>query len=187
MQLEAKRAQVAAFFLMKRGGTLTVMELVKFLYLADREALELYGFPITWDQPVAMKHGPLTTETYNCIKGERGMRGKEWPRWISERTGVKGCDLNLIRKVDSEDLDELSEAEIEILESIWKRFGHMDAVQLSAWTHKNCTEWKNPGKTSSIIPYEEIFKALGKADGERSVLAQHIREQMVIGHYLHRS
>lgn len=181
MQHEAKRAQVAAFFLMRRGGSLTVLDLVKFMYLSDRESLNRYGFPITWDRPYSLPLGPVPSETYNCIKAERGQCGVDWPKLISPRVGN---DLRLVNKIDIDDLDELSEAEMKILEDVWAKFGRMTAIQLSDWTHHNCPEWTNPGRSSVPIQYEEIFKALGKPEEEIPALVQHINDQIKINSYL---
>ena len=156
------------------------MEMVKLIYLSDREALDRFGFPITWDQPVAMQHGPVPTETYNCIKGERGQCGTDWPQLVSPKSGPQNRDLRLVRNIEIDELDELSEAEVEILEAIWGRFGHMTAAQLRDWTHDNCPEWVDPGRTSVAIRYEDIFKALGKKRSEISALVSHINEQLAI-------
>jgi uncharacterized phage-associated protein len=180
MLLEAKRAQVAAYFLMRRGGTLTIMELVKFMYLADRESLDRYGFPITWDQPYALEHGPVPTETYSCIKGVNGQCGVDWPKLVSPPGGSQNRDINLLADIDIDDLDELSEADLEVLEGIWAKFGGMTAYQLRKWTHENCPEWVDPGKSSKPIQYEEIFRALKKAPDQIPILTQHIKDQVLI-------
>lgn len=180
MQFEAKRAQIAAYFLKKRGGSLTIMELVKLIYLADRESLDRYGFPVSWDQPYAMEHGPVPTETYNCIKGENGQCGFEWPQLVSAPSGMKHRDLSLVAEIEIDDLDELSEADLEVLEATWARFGTMTAYQLREWTHRNCPEWVDPGKTSKPISYEDIFKALKKDPQLIPDLTQYIKDQTLI-------
>ncbi len=43
--------------------------LIKMLYLADRELLAKRGQPLTGDQPVSMKNGPVLTTTYDLTKG----------------------------------------------------------------------------------------------------------------------
>lgn len=184
MQLEAKRAQIAAFFLKKRGGALTIMELVKLMYLADRESLNRYGFPMTWDRPVSMEHGPVPSETYNCIKLKRDQCGKDWPTLVSPPDGPLKRDLHLVKDIAVDALDELSEAEVEILKTIQKQFGHMSAAQLRQWTHNNCPEWIDPGKSSSPIRYEDIFKALGKDPKEIPALVEQINEQLLVNSYL---
>ena len=58
----------------------------------------------------------------------------------------------------------LSEYEITVLGSVWKRFGHMNQWQLRDYTHDNCPEWEDPFKSSYVIPYERIFKYLGRGE-----------------------
>lgn len=187
MLFEAKRAQIAAYFLKKRGGSTTTMALVKLMYLADRESLDKYGFPISWDQPFAMEHGPVPTETYNCIKGENGQCGDDWPQFVSSPGGPKNRDLHLVSQIELEDLDELSDADFEILEVTWAKFGWMTASQLREWTHKNCPEWVDPGKSSKPIPYEDIFKALKKDPDLIPALARQVKDQTKINRVLSRA
>ena len=48
---EKKAAQAAAYFLLRAGGPLTVLKLMKLLYLAERGSFERYGTPMIGDRP----------------------------------------------------------------------------------------------------------------------------------------
>ena len=59
MYSERRTAQMAAFMLIRCGGQMSHLKLMKLLYLADREAVKRYGRSISEDYAVAMPHGPL--------------------------------------------------------------------------------------------------------------------------------
>lgn len=75
-------------------------------------------------------------------------------------------------RVSLDDLDELSDAELGILDEIWARFGHLNKYSLRDYTHKNCLEWENPHGTSIPIPYERVLKFLGKGDRSEEIAEQ---------------
>ncbi|MGQ0652975.1 MAG: type II toxin-antitoxin system antitoxin SocA domain-containing protein [Betaproteobacteria bacterium] len=50
------------------------------------------------------------------------------------------------------ELLELSDADQEILEEVWKKFGRMDQWRLRDYTHRHCPEWTDP--EGSMIPME---------------------------------
>ena len=66
---ERKVAQMAAFFLQQAGGTLNILKLMKLLYLSEREAMNRYGEPLSYDAMVSMPHGPVLSMTYECMNG----------------------------------------------------------------------------------------------------------------------
>jgi uncharacterized phage-associated protein len=166
-----KAAQVTAFFANKQGDSIEVLKVAKLLYLGDREFMELYDFPILFDELVSMPHGPVTSNTLNYINGLEQDENAVWAEFVIARDGnrvsVADTDLSI------DELDELSDAEVHVLETVWDKFGHMAAWQLRNYTHQNCPEWEDPKGSSYPIPYERVLKFLGK--GERSTeIAQEI-------------
>lgn len=154
-----KAAQVAAFFALQAGGAINVLKLAKLLYLSDREHLARYDLPILFDKFVSMDHGPVTSITLNYISGCEEDRD-DWSSFVSDRAGydvgVASDDLKV------EDLDELSDAEIDTLQAVWEKFGGMGKYEIRDWTHDHCGEWEDPHGSSSPIPYERVLKFLGK-------------------------
>jgi hypothetical protein len=65
--------------------------------------------------------------------------------------------------IDPDNLDELSDADVEVLDAIWDQFGHMDQWELVDWTHDphNIPEWEDPQGSSQPIPLRRIMEALG--------------------------
>jgi uncharacterized phage-associated protein len=156
-----KAAQVAAFFCEKQGGEIYVLKLVKLIYLADREFMAECGFPITNDLHVSMDHGPVNSCTLNLIDGNT--ETESWSDLISDRAQHR---VGLARGLTQDDLDELSDAEVDALGRVWQTFGHMGRYELRDWTHKNCPEWENPHGTSTEIPLQRTLQYLGVENPE---------------------
>jgi uncharacterized phage-associated protein len=154
-----KAAQVTAFFAQKQGGSIELLKVAKLLYLADREFMAAYDFPILFDELVSMPHGPVTSNTLNYINGMEGQQD-HWGDFVVARAGNM---VGVARpEMSFDELDELSDAEVHVLETVWDKFGHMSPWQLRNYTHRNCPEWENPHGSSNPIPYERVLKFLGK-------------------------
>jgi uncharacterized phage-associated protein len=65
---ERKATAVASALLQLAGRSMHYLELLKLLYYADRESLDLYGQPITGDRYVNMRHGPVLRSVYDLVK-----------------------------------------------------------------------------------------------------------------------
>lgn len=160
-----KAAQTIAYLAMKNGKhPLNVVKAVKLVYLADRESVARSGFPIQDEPRVSMKHGPVNSYTYSFINGEYDLARHGWSDFLTDRSnhriGLAKHDLEI------EDLDELSEADLQVLDDIWEKFGGFDQWQLVDWTHQpnNIPEWEDPGSSSYEIPVERMMRALGIED-----------------------
>jgi uncharacterized phage-associated protein len=157
-----KSAQVAAYFALRSGGQVNILKLIKLIYLAEREYISRYDFPMLFDRLVSMRNGPVMSETLNFVNGES--EAVEWSEFVSDRenhgVGIVNGDLQV------GDLDEFSDADVEVLNLIWDQFGHMSRWELVDYTHKNCPEWEDPGDSSSLIPYERLLRYLGRDNAE---------------------
>ena len=136
---------------------------MKLVYLSDRENIARYGFPILDERRVCMKHGPVNSYTYDHIKGEVPPEyDGGWGEFVSDRAGHAVGLANEATTTD--DLDELSDAEIETLEAVWAQFGHMTQWQLVDHTHDtaNVPEWIDPkSHGSKTITLESMLSAIG--------------------------
>ncbi len=170
--------QMAAFFADKEGGSINVLKLMKLMYLADREAMHRYGFPISLDNMVSMQHGPVLSRALNLSRGLESKASQDiWDSWISDR---ENHAVELIENLERKDLDYISEADLEVLEFVWEKFGQMNGWELRDYTHEHCAEWKDPESTGrGSFPIEEIdvFRAVGIADEEATFLAKELIEQ----------
>lgn len=175
---ERKVAQMAAYLIRKDGERMPHLKLMKLLYLSDREALARYGYPMTGDSVVAMPHGPVLSMTLNLMDGDVESQPGGWESWISDKDNHEVS----LRKTTftPEDLDQLSPADIDVLDSIWQRFGHMGKWEIRDYTHTNCPEWQDPKGSSNPIPLQRIFTALGHSNEEAAVLAANIEAERSI-------
>lgn len=169
-----KAAQVIAFFAMKSGGRIDVLKVVKMVYLADRESLKRSGFPILDDHFVSMPHGPVNSLTYSHLNGEHDLTACGWSSFLEDKENHK---VGIVENVQIDDLDELSDADISILEDIWTKFKDMNKWQIRDWTHdrNNIPEWEDPNGSSKPIPLERILTHLGIENADKQV--ESINEQ----------
>ena len=172
---EKRAAQTAAFFICRAGGAIEVLKLMKLMYLAERESLAKYGEPITGDVLVSMKHGPVLSKTLDHINGFIDSEEGGWESWISGRAGHK-LELQPAHK-PTDKLLQLSDADNEILDFIWNKFGHYSQYKLRDITHKICPEWEDPGDTSQLIPYSRILNCVGHKPEVVRELEQRIRDE----------
>lgn len=160
-----KAAQLVAFFAMKSPGkSIELLKLTKLVYLADRENLERFGFPILDERRVSMKHGPVNSSTLDIIRGVTRDIDGGWSKFVADKVG----NLVPLARTDltEDDLDELSEAELSTLEVVWSKFGQFSAGSLVDYTHNsdNVPEWENPadsGIGAKDIALESILTSVG--------------------------
>ncbi len=157
-----KAAQTIAYFILKSGlQDMNSLKAVKLIYLADRECIRKRGFPIQDEDRVSMKHGPVNSSTYDHIKGEVDLDQCGWADFLNDKANHRiGLSNNTIKE---DDLDEMSENEMEVLESVWGQFGHMNQWELVDYTHdpEKVPEWENMGNSSKPIPLLSIMRAVG--------------------------
>lgn len=178
---EKKAAEVAAFFLIsaqQKSANLTLLKLMKLMYLAERLSYERFGFPIIGDALVSMPNGPVLSCTLDLINfGSADAQGW-WDKLISEKTGR---DMSLREGVmlSVDDLRELSESDIEVLDTVWQQFGRMSALKLREYTHdpENCPEWVDPDGSSVPIKLETLLCKLGYSDTDVEKIVGNIRKQ----------
>ncbi len=172
---ERKAAQIAAYFINRAGGRTELLKLTKLMYLAERRAMDQHGFPLTFDYPVSMPHGPVLSYTLDYANGGLESSPGGWDYWVSAR---EGRQVTLAQdRVTRDMLDELSDQDLEVLEVVWREFGYMTASQLRKYTHDKLKEWKDPGGSSRPISVKDIFLALGRSAEEADALAKEIEKR----------
>ena len=145
------------------------MKLIKLLYLADREALLRWGRPISTDCYVSMDRGPILSQTLNLINEGSGPGGDgPWSKLISP---PESYDVRLL--VEDPPKDELSKAEEELIDEIFRRFAHMERWKLVDHLH-TLPEWTDPSGSALSISYGAILRAGGKSEEETAVIEQEL-------------
>jgi len=170
-----KAAQVIAYFIAKNGGNaIHVVKAIKLVYLADRQSITDFGFPVIDDVYVSMPHGPVNSNTYRHVNAEYDLDACGWSDFLQ---GKANHEIGATKKFERDDLDELSEADIQALDKVWEKFGPMDTWALRNWTHnrKNIPEWENPNGSSALIPLERIlgFLQIENVDEQVSLIEDH--------------
>lgn len=163
-----KAAQVSAFFASQAGGTIEKLKLIKLIYLAERLFIEKYGQPMLFDEFYSLKHGPICSSTLDGINGN--LKEDEWSLYL-DRSGNK---ISNAVTTDRNDLDEISDAEMDVLGSIWESFGFMTPSQIRNYTHRNCPEYREVNDGRLPISYKEVFEALNFDQAD--ILADEINE-----------
>ena len=167
---ERKATQVAAQFLRLRGGRMSYMKLIKLMYLADREALLRWGRPISTDRYVSMDKGPVLSRVLDlATDGDDPSRPAIWSEQISETVSYE-----VALKADPGS-DELSEAEIALLDEIFKIHGRKSRWDLVELPHQ-LPEWVDPEGSAIPISYRDILKAGGKSDLEIAAIESELSE-----------
>lgn len=151
-----KAAQIAAFFAAHQPG-IEKLKLIKLIYLAERAFLAQHGHPMLYDELFSMKDGPVCSAALNGINGR--IDTDKWTKFISMKSN-RYVKANL--GADRDLLDEVSDAELAVLNNIWDEFGHMSASQIRKWTHDNCPEYTEIDHGRVPISYASVFKALGE-------------------------
>ncbi len=152
---EKKATQAAVFLLDKHGGAMSYMKLIKLLYLVDRKTLLKFGHSISNDIYFSLDHGPILSKILDIIN--EGSWNGVGDYWISYITKPIGYDV-LLRDTKCS-MDELSEAELEVLSEVFIEHGHKDKWELVDWMHTHIPEWQDPSGSRSPISYSDIFVA----------------------------
>jgi len=167
-----KVIQIINFLLKRNGGEINYTKLIKELYLSDRLMLKKYNDVITGDKFVNMNNGQVVSKIYNLIKNEGA---KEHQRIWNSLFMKDGYNLKFLVSNNLND-DELSEAEIKVLEEIDDKFKNYSYQQMINYVHK-LPEWKNPKNSSNLLKHETVLKALKRSDEEINYIKQEVQSR----------
>jgi hypothetical protein len=154
-----KSTQAGAFLLKANGGQMDKYLWIKMLYLADRKALQKWCESITGDSPASLRYGPVLETIYDLTKGQCSSLREYWEMFISDAD----AEANQIRLKADPGTDELSRAEIKILQSVFDECRNFDFSRMRDYCH-NLPEYEDVGAGSKPLPIERILKAIGKTD-----------------------
>lgn len=148
---------------------MSYLKLTKLLYLVDRGALLSWGRPVTYDTYVSMDRGPVLSRTLDLITdgAEPGCES-HWNDLIAE---PEHYEVALVS--DEVPLDELSEAEIDLVHETFRLHGHESRWELVELAHE-LPEWQDPAGSALPIEYRDILAA-GKMDDAE---AEAIQEEL---------
>jgi uncharacterized phage-associated protein len=164
---ERKATEMAAYLLKRAGGSMNYLKLIKLLYIADREALRRWGYPLTGDSYFSLDHGPITSRIMDLVREDpRFLNSKFWTRYIELEGQYQ------VRLKEEVPLARLSKADLDLLEEVFAQYGQLEPFELAELTHK-FPEWKDPRGSRIPITYQEILRAVGR-EAEAEELAEEI-------------
>lgn len=132
----------------QKGLAVTQYDIVKTVFLADRAHLNKYGRPITYDDYVAMKFGPVPSAVYDLLKNnpnrlqQFGLKEVPWSK--RKAPEISEYCFAYEKPQSSADQDVLSESDLEelsaaltIVKSLGfqqiKKLTHEDRAYIDAW------------------------------------------------------
>lgn len=169
---------MAAFFLARREAPMAHIKLMKLLYLADRLSMERYDVPMSDDFQCNMKNGPILSVTLDLMNGSRP--SEAWSALISP---IQNNEVRLQRDFAWDELDELSRADLAILDEVFANFGRMRRWDLVDYVH-TLPEWENPGTSSNPIDAEVTFKSFGLTEMQAHEKVEMLQNRKLLGQKL---
>jgi uncharacterized phage-associated protein len=166
-----ERALESLLYLANKLGNPTIHELLKLRYFADKLHLSKYGWMASGDDYVAMRFGPVATNTYDLIKAARGDESP-WihPRFIELAQGVIELrDNKYVKPLREPRVEMLSAADIECLDEAISQYGNMRFEERTNLSHDDA--WKKAWDSATeedlkagSMPVADIAQTLPNAD-----------------------
>ena len=138
----------AICYLLSKIKAADKLKLVKLLYLTDKYHLIRYARTVTNDEYWAMDYGPVGSIAKDILGFDPELLSKEFEyadkmlKKIDQHQFEQGTYCTI------EELDKLSETDIEAIDFIVEKFGHLSSGQLIDLTHRY-PEWAQ---------YKELFE-----------------------------
>jgi|SRR5271165_1951805 len=133
-----KTTQALNFFAQQSGGYIDKLKALKLMYFADRYHLRKHGRTITNDTYFAMGLGPVASGTKDLAELGHFLADEE--REYAQKY-LETPKPNLITSIRSVDFSVLSKSDLEALQAVWKRLGHLEGSELVDLSHEY-PEWK---------------------------------------------
>lgn len=167
-----KATEAASAFLQHAGGTLSIMKLIKLMYLLDRLSLDRRNMPVVGGDYLSMRNGPVTSEILDLINSGRlaDEPDARWSECIGDR---RNHDVHLDKVPERW---HVSDVELDFINEIWATHGHMDQWELRDWCHTHCGEWTPLNRGCAPIAVERIGQVLGKAPHQIEKLKSEVAE-----------
>ncbi len=175
-----ERALESLLFLATNLETPTLHEVLKLRYFADKMHFAKYGFLASGDRYVAMKLGPVGSNTYNLMKAARGDRG-EWihPKFVALVEGALSIENNhTLVPLRHARTEQLAPSDIECLEAAIKQYGGMDFGKRTDLSHDSAWEkaWASACEDGILSDEMSITDIAATLDNAEEIL-EHLRVQ----------
>jgi uncharacterized phage-associated protein len=138
--VESQKIIQCLWYILSEITTADKLKLVKLTYLADKYHLLRYGRTITNDEYWAMSYGPVGSVVKDILGFDPEFLSNEYEYAAQKLKKLQNYTFQAVTKCDREDLDLLSDTDIECLSFIIEKFGHFSIKDLIDYTHKY-PEW----------------------------------------------
>jgi uncharacterized phage-associated protein len=158
---EVGKAIEAILFVATKLANPTFHSVSKVFYFADKKHLERYGRLICGDSYVAMKHGPVPSQTYDIMRVPvgRGWVNPDQAELIQSAFDVSSrCRIEAKRQPE---LRQLSESEIECLAESVAEYGSKSFGELTRLSHD--AAWHSADE-NELISIDEFAKTLPNSE-----------------------
>ena len=168
-------------------SALPILTILKLLFLADRYSLRTYSKMVSNDKYYAMKKGPVASVAYNILKGdfkEVDTLTGEYKEDFDKTLGRLRNGVYPISSLTRDDLEYLSDSDIEALDIVFKKYGKMSEQELIKNTH-NYPEWTRHKKSldKSSSKREEVLIKDFFEEGPKDSLARDIPLEVLNARY----
>jgi uncharacterized phage-associated protein len=183
-----KATEVACFFLLlaKKGRkNVTKLRMAKWMYLSELESYKQLGEPIFNDDLYSMQHGPVPSHALELLENKKRKIDPIWSAVVSTTKDANSKHQYIIlnatdcRYKSTNDLKYLSDAEIEVLGDVWKKYHALNSKELETLLHDQTKhpEWVYPQtKKSTPIDMLKLFGGLGYSNEASHGLWAHHKE-----------
>lgn len=166
---EEKATQVAALLLEQSNCRMGLLKFMKIMYDIEREALERWSSPMTFDSMCSMKAGQVLSNTYDNTKPENTR--VFWDEYMDTASSRKSITLK-----KNCPTGKLCRAEIDLIKEIYNRDKDKTSTQLSNEHHRYPEYVKTTGP-SIPTDYTKLLKALGKTQEQISSFKNDMRSE----------
>jgi uncharacterized phage-associated protein len=148
------------------------MKLVKLVYLLDRLSIQRRSIPVVGGTYLSMRNGPVTSELLDLINAGSlwGVTQCNWEKFIGNR---QNHEVSLIEKPACQNL---AEAELALIDEVYREHGAKNQWQLRDWCHEHCAEWTLLEEGRDRISVERLAEAVGKSGEQIRHLAESAAE-----------
>lgn len=145
------------------------LALVKLLYIVDREALSRWGRPVSGGDYYSMPYGTVISPVLDLMQRVEGL--DEATFWTDHLTKM-GNEMRITKSAGD---DELSAAELDLIDEIFDQLGHLNKWELCDVTH-TFGEWTDPHGSSIPIGIDEVLHHVGKNGDEIVAIIDELKE-----------
>lgn len=175
---------VVLYILEKSGGTLDYITLFKKMYFAQQLFLVRYGRTIFNDSFRAAKRGPVPSFTYKSLSSALGNLGDESADIRKFDSSFKITEVSkkikYVSANDTLDMDELAQAEIDVLNEVIKETAGKTSDQLSELSHDEAWKIANErAKNDARDNYISLVN-IARAGGATKQMLNYIRQNQMM-------